>query len=231
MNKLEISGTVSFQETCQDRWQAIYFSSSYGTTFSILGKFKYDKVQKKLLSTTLRLVNYKGPINMAIASAKYKLARKWIEVKERGIAVTKIIRVISIEVEVRGLIITNVNTPVKNEYVLTDCDLKNDVYLEIDRVLLKLNDGGGHKENEVFDSEFFYRDGERNPHAFSLKRIEYMQARNLNPPVDARCIEENVGGKEVSRIERVNPKKEKVDNSAGKSPGNVCPKGYSKIIF
>ncbi|WP_298519838.1 hypothetical protein [uncultured Kordia sp.] len=230
MNKLKISGTVSFQEACQDRWQTVYSSSLYGTMFTILGKFKYDKEKKTLTICKLRLVNYKGMIDLGMENVEYQFDRKWAEVSEKnstGGLDEKLIRVISINVQVRGLI-PNVEKTLEGEYVLTDCDLKNDVYLEIDRFLLELNDGGGHKEKGVFDTEFYYRDGDRTPEAFDT---DYRQAVGLNPTVEARCVTERIEGEEVNRIERSNIIETQNESIADRSPGAVCPKGYSKIIF
>lgn len=168
------------------------------------------------------MINYKGLINLGIQSAEFTPSRKWVKINDINM-VEKIIRIISLKVTLRGLISNTDELEINEVYTLNECDLKNSVYLEIDRVLVKLSGcDGEHTENYVFDSEFYFRDGLREP---EILDTTYRQARDLNPCVNARC--EIIDG--IGRITVED--KENKNNSAIKSPGAVCPKGYSKIIF
>lgn len=225
MDNLSISGTVSFKKECEDRWQTIYSSSLYGTMFSIFGKFKYDEASSTLASAELWLINYKGPIDLGIKEAKFQEHRKFVEMyDELGQVYPKIVRVISLKVVLQGLNeddykIINVNCK------LSKSDLKKDIYFEIDRTMVCLDDvDGKDSKASVFDSEFCYRDGLRNSEYIDM---EYRLAKSLNPTVNMKGEYLDLFG----QIIKPNEENEQDTIVNDRSPGAVCPKGYSKIIF
>ena len=249
MDKLSISGTVSFKKDCQDRWQTVYTSSLYGTMFSIFGKFTYNEVDGKLL-IKLKLINYKGIINLGIHSANFQEPRKKVEVYESPVD-KKIIRVISLKIDLKG-IHENKTYDLEIDPTLSEDDFKNDIYLEIDRELLPLeNDNCQELVDDIFDTEFYYRDGERPNYVFDSNYLNYRQGLLLNFALDDNNNYINSDGHLIDlRGRRVDSQRRLVDEfgdlildddenpipgdfspQGARSPGAVCPKGYSKIIF
>ncbi|WP_046744615.1 hypothetical protein [Kordia zhangzhouensis] len=248
MGKLSISGTVSFKKDCQDRWQTVYTSSLYGTMFSIFGKFTYNEVDGKL-SIKLKLINYKGIINLGIHSADFQKLRRRIEVYDNSID-KKIIRVISLKVNLKG-VHENKTYDLEIDPTLSEDDFKKDIYLEIDRELLPLeNDICNELKDDIFDTEFYYRDGERPNYVFESDYLNYRQGRFLNLALDDNNNYINSDGHLIDlRGRRVDSQRRLIDEfeelipdckgnpkygdfkSRKRSPGAVCPKGYSKIIF
>ena len=126
-----------------DIYQAIYSSQLYGTFFMVFAKFNTKAVSKgyEIQSITLRLMNYKGPINIGISRARFFSPMG----KKSG--------VLKIEVEAlsgnNNMDFTNVKIRANSK-----CDITN--YIEVERSVKELS----HPlTNQVFDEEFFYREG------------------------------------------------------------------------
>jgi len=224
MDKLSISGTVSFKKDCKERWQTVYTSSLYGTMFSLFGKFNYDATNTTLGMIELKIINYKGLIDLGIKDVDFQENRKWVEVyDEDNKLVPKNIRVISLKVVLQGLL--NQHWKDRNiNIILNEVDLADDIYIEIDRELQPLVNDNDRTLEGVFDTEHYYRDGIRPSFKFGGAHIEYRSGSKLNPTMN-RVVDT------TGNITFVRASNDEEDNSSDKSPGAVCPKGYSKIIF
>ena len=129
-------------------YQSIYSTQIYGTFFAIYAKFTLsdtDKDYYTLEKIDLVLVNYKGLINIGLTECEYK----YNEDSKSAI----------LKVEVRALH--------KNKKLEVDCGNKKfkrdgTSVLDVDRRVLPMK-GGKTMENEVFDEEFYYREGVENP--------------------------------------------------------------------
>lgn len=213
---LNISTTVSLGEESKKRWQTVYISQLYGTFFIVYALFNFDREKSCLKSVSLRLINYKGPINLGIKTAKYLPQRKKVLIieNEDGMPIEKIINTVSIKLEVQAL------NPVVQKDVEVTCILNNtgtDYYFEIARHLVPMEEGE-HLVNGVFDSEYYYRDGLREP---ALLDRDFPDARGLNPTVDSDNVFTDDEGNPLNEDELL----------GRRGSGGICPRGYSKLMF
>lgn len=189
---MEFSSNVHLHSDNNDRYQLIYTSQNYGTFYGVFGKFSVEA--QTLKKVDLKLINFKGEVNLGIYHAEFigfgeedieRLLTEGIDTVKCGI----------INLHVRALEVkkdfTNINISCNLE------DLK-DHYLSIRRSVVPIN-----KEcSEVFDTEYYYRDGLRSEYEFSQSYLDYKTGFSIGDVQDIP-----------------------------KGPGGICPKGLSKIII
>ncbi len=140
-------------------YQSIYSSQLYGTFFVIFAKFKTKKISQgyKIKNITLRLMNYKGPINLGISRARFYSEQ--IGESYRGV----------LKVEVEALSGNN-NMDFENVIIKADsrCTITN--FIEVERSVKELSNP---IKNGVFEEEFFYREGfEKKSGKYELKKVK-----------------------------------------------------------
>ncbi|WP_046758505.1 hypothetical protein [Kordia jejudonensis] len=222
MNELSISSTVTFKPESKIRWQTIYSSVLYGTFFQIYGRFDFDSTTNMLMHVEFKIFNYKGAIDLGLVNVKLNYTREYASIYDVPFGF-KTIRVLSFDVEIKALHTNDtIKLDINPTYNLKETDKKS-IYLEIDRKLVSLaNRGINFGDKGVFDTEFYYRDGLRAPHKFDGEHKQYRSAEKLNPTVNSQGQLLDVNGNIIA-MNSAEPIK--------RSPGAVCPKGYSKIIF
>ncbi len=247
-NELSISGTVTFNLNSKDRWQTIYSSVLYDTFFQIYAKFNFDENSNTLKEVEFRLENYKGKIDLGLVKAEFIENKERVKVYDPPFG-DKIIRVLSFVIEIKALE-TNDRLKITPNYTLLTSD-KNSIYIEIDRKLLTLAKKGiNFGPPGFFDTEFYYRDGTRVPYTFKEAYLDFRSGQKLNPQVNINEELINDKGELIDLLgRRVDGQKRLIDTNGNlildpngnptfgdfnmgiKSPGAVCPKGYSKIVF
>ncbi len=144
-------------------YQAIYASQLYGTFFMIYANFtcgKEDKGKGHLLKEIeLKIINYKGLLNLGIAKSKFKPKTKRQRVrKPNGQNVV-------VPTPFGGTI--NVRVRVLHDSNPNDLTIKNinhycpkNSFIEVNRSVQRINpDITKPVTNNVFDEEFYYREG------------------------------------------------------------------------
>ncbi|MCK5400786.1 MAG: hypothetical protein KAJ28_04060 [Flavobacteriaceae bacterium] len=127
-------------------FQSVYASQLYGTFFMIYAKFKSkQKTKYELENIELKLLNYKGLINLGLKRAKFIP-----EIDDEGNTNGG-----NIIVEVQALE-SNTHIQSVNNVKGNKCNI-NDI-LKVDRRVAKLTPSG-HIKNNVIDEEFIYREG------------------------------------------------------------------------
>lgn len=161
---MELINNISLSPTnCGENiYQPIYSSQLYGTFFIVYANFETseDSDNYFLHKIKLKIINYKGLINLGITGASfYKtegcdpenpiINNKNIMLNYKGGY---------IELKVRALynsdndiLVDNISEPIKIS--------KNNSYLNVTRKLDQMHGDDRVFENGVFDNEFFYRDG------------------------------------------------------------------------
>lgn len=142
--EMELIGNVNLSNPKD--YQSIYASQLYGTFFAVYGKFTVEDTDPsdgiyKLLNLRLKILNYKGIINLGIIQA---ILRPVKDEEDKTLGWRLIL-----ELQALG--------------GRTDCDVqcgsyeftKGKSFISVDRRLKKLASIGGH----VFDAEFGYREG------------------------------------------------------------------------
>lgn len=215
---LEFSSIISLNPNYEGCWQSVYFSQLYGTSFGLYAKIIFNKKERTIDKISLRLINYKGVINLGIKSATYNSKRKRIRVEENYSKVdNKYINVISIKLVIQGL-----NKTTKVNDIIIDFKLPEGTenhYLEIDRSLCSMTEKKDEDitDSNVFDSEFYYRDGLRTSDPISR---DYRDAIGVNPTVNSKNKVIDEKGNEIDE-----------NSTTDKGSGGICPKGYSLIVF
>jgi len=201
---MTLSSNIHLSNDSNNRYQFVYASQSYGTFYGVYAQFIVNK--DILIGAKFKLVNYKGILNIGLKSVSYiGIADQDIIYEEEEEEEDKIKTRTSINVPCLNFSI-KVQAFIKNKERITDkinCnlnDLKKDrnkeYYISVERTLIPF------KHNDfLFDTEFRYRDGLRNPYDFSE---EYLSYRNDNNTQELKYLE---------------------------APGGICPKGISKIIY
>jgi hypothetical protein len=140
-----------------NRYQAIYASQRYGTFFGLYGKFNIEKKGKKTLlhGIDLKLMNYKGILNMSIENKPDSIA-----IDEEAVELNRDLNVVLLKVQIRA----KINDPnyEGSLRLLHPIEITGGTYFSVISDLIPLC---GHKDikapyqDGVFDDEFFFRDG------------------------------------------------------------------------
>lgn len=136
-------------EICKkEYYQAIYTSQSYGTFYVVYAEFttEEDNDNYYVKNINLKLVNYKGLINLGIADATFKPILDKDSVS-RG-----------------ALISLSVKAFENDNFTISNCDVKHpfpkkNAQLLVNRNLVAMHADKSPLENGLFDEEFYYRDG------------------------------------------------------------------------
>lgn len=220
---MDLTTTIRLNSNSNDRFQYIYSSQLYGTFFNIYAKFIFNEELGKIEKTVFQIVNYKGLLNIGISDVQLNssivekdtvLFEKYLNEEYRDLKQEKVpskenilemykekdhqVNSISYIIELQAFnpnIIFNLN-----EGVIID--QKENLYLIINRNLRQIE----QSKRNIFDSEFEYRDGLREP--LKLRRAY----RN-------------------GRKEKDNENIKSLDAGIPKGSGGICPKGYSLIVF
>lgn len=150
-------------EICKkDYYQAIYTSQSYGTFYVVYAEFttEDDNDNYYVKNIKLKLVNYKGLINLGIADATFK-------------------PILDADGHSRGALINLTVKAFENDsFTVSNCDSnhpfpKKDAQLLVNRNLAAMHSNKSPLEKGVFDEEFYYRDGidPRGEKGLSLQEI------------------------------------------------------------
>lgn len=137
-------------ETCKkDYYQAIYTSQSYGTFYVVYAEFttEEDNDNYYVKNIKLKLVNYKGLINLGIADATFIPIKDKFDGHSRGALISLTVKAFEHE-----------------DFIIKNCDAthpfpKLNSYLKVNRKLLAMHPDKSPIENGIFDEEFYYRDG------------------------------------------------------------------------
>lgn len=201
--ELNLSTTIKCTEETKDTWQFVYTSQLYGTFFAVYAKVNADSSKKHIDKIALKIVNYKGPINIVIHSAMYDSQRTNYSIQDPIDGHTKNIKIISISLWLTGLIgHSETQKPVE-----VSCDLGEEItFLEINRKLLPLSQHCNSVVDGVFDTEFYYRDGLNSVINKDISKIDGL----------------------TSWDEYNN---QSTNNESLMGPGGICPRGYAKITF
>lgn len=154
---MNFSTTISLSSEDNSRYQAIYASQQYGTFYGLFGKFDIEKRGKRTLlhGIDLKLINYKGILNMSIETGPDSVA-----LDEEARETVRDIPVILLKVEVRAKIQDpNYDSSLR---LLKPIEVKKGTFFSVISEVLPIS---GHKDTKVpfvdgvFDNEFFFRDG------------------------------------------------------------------------
>lgn len=201
--KLNLTSTIICKSELKENWQMVYASQLYGTFFAVYAKINADETNKQINTIDLKLINYKGPINLGIHRADYNQKRKKYRILDHILEKSIEVNLISITLWVHGLS----DRVSLEEPITVNCDAE-DSYLEINRKLLPLSKDDNLVVNGVFDSEFYYRDGLGIPTAINSEEVDGLATwPDFNNP------DYNSGEMELA------------------GPGGICPRGYAKITF
>lgn len=149
--KKELSGTFNLSDN--SRFQGVYASQCYETFFTVYAKFNFDK-NNLLESIVLKLINYKGPINLGFLHLENNH-----ENPNNGINTIFGDKILKMDLMIRGA--TGITETIhKFDTSITKISKDNISVFLIDRILDRLNGSNPFKQN-IFDSEFHYRSGEK----------------------------------------------------------------------
>lgn len=173
MQNFDYTGNIILNEKYNNRRQSLYASQSYGTFYSLFGKFEvkdFSTNSTKLKSLNLELINYKGLLNMEIAG--YKLDSKVLEGDKKVIILTVLIQAATVK---RAETVFHIK-----ESDLSSLEINQEDIFLVRRELLSIYGESKEQldrrvrqnrsgENEplwqpllggIFDNEFFYRNGQ-----------------------------------------------------------------------
>ena len=197
MGHLYFSSNVFLNEQNNDRYQLVYSSQLYGTFFSVYGKFTVSN--NTLKAVKLKLINYKGVLNLNLTDFVIADSFKSVEVQDlmkNNKEVT--LDCLQIGIKVKAF------SEEKNMEQTCNIPLPEESgthYLEVSRTLIEMD-----PNHFVFDEEFKWRDGYNNAIDKDLSKFEGYRRHGAK-------VNTNVSS----------------DEDGGKDPGGLCPKGYQLI--
>ncbi len=142
---MELINNINLSNSNESAYQSIYSSQLYGTFFMIYAIFETRPCINgyEISSIKLRLMNYKGLINLGISRARF-FTEENKENSHHGI----------LKIEVEAMCPNNnIDFPVA---MRRNCQCSIDDYIYVDRSVKKLP---AALHNNVFDEEFLYREG------------------------------------------------------------------------
>lgn len=189
-----------------DDYQALYASQLYGTFFSVYGKFTckipadgetaLGKEEYMIDKIDFKIINYKGLLNLGISAVNMVNAMTYDDVLfENGRPIRSVHKTIELEVQAlcenKDFNYSGLNTKIKRKELLI-----------LERTLKPIHNGMA-MENEVFDDEFYYREGLAGADGKFPSR----------PPI-------------VDKPDT----KSNVKNKAMMFPGTKCPRAINRIV-
>ncbi|WP_299684209.1 hypothetical protein [uncultured Dokdonia sp.] len=137
----QLSGTFILNDN--GRYQAIYGSQNYQTYYTIYANFTFEN--DILQTIDLELINYKGIINMG-----------FLNPNGGDIAVNLSEDVLVLDMPIKGM---TGHTHTQIDVSSKNINISNINNINVFRLLHPLFSHSRHMENNIFDSEFFYRNG------------------------------------------------------------------------
>ena len=158
--------TINLNSKNNNYFQAIYGTQLYGTFFSVFAKFYVvdgeNETEKFVEGIDFFLMNYKGTIELGLVEVKHNSEGFEIYVK-------------ALE-EQRTYSMNRKANPIK----LT----KNNI-INFKRILLKMSEDGPYKDH-VFDSEFYFKDGNT---IIPKIRLDELKEEEINELYDNEIIQ------------------------------------------
>ena len=139
---LDLSGSFIINDF--SRMQSLYSSQNYGTFYEVYALCNFEN--DLLKSIDLKLVNYKGPINIGFLNKLGGNCKLKFDLKSKTLCLILV---------VKGLGNYDSTTITVNENVPIDEIDEFNTY----RLLMPLNVNSDGLENNVFDEEYYYRSG------------------------------------------------------------------------
>lgn len=194
----DLLATINLASTENNNYyQAIYGTQLYSTFFSVFAKFHVVKdeneTEKSVEKIEFYLMNYKGDIELGLVEVKYENEEFKIYVK-------------ALEKQ-KGFVLDRKTNPIKFT--------KNNT-TTFRRVLLKMSENGPYKNN-VFDSEFYIKDGNT---IIPKIRLDELDEDEINELYDNEIIQ--------GILERQN---NTMPDFKARWPGCRCVSGIAKIVF
>lgn len=160
INPHDLTLTISLKKEDQKRMQLVYASQLYGTFFTVFGSFDLEYHNDKpvlLKGVCLRLINYKGQINLGLVSVTMDPVLEEIDKQENSKS-NEVEKELTIHFRVQALQNNDVLKYFRFTEPMNIEGLKNLVF---QRELLPIHnvDKMSAVHSGVFDSEFFDRDG------------------------------------------------------------------------
>lgn len=172
---MELSANVHLSSISNNRYQHIYSSQLYGTFFSIYGRFTITEAHV-LTKVDLKLVNYKGILNIGIKSFQppkietIDLTDEFINQPEGKKSC------LHLEVDLVGF---SNNFEAENNCNIPIDVTNSDFYVVVSRYLDEMNTAGINAP--IFDEEFHYRDGLRSMPINRDGRDLEKELKSMNP--------------------------------------------------
>lgn len=187
---MQLSNHVSFSTKVTRRngthndqyYQSIYTSQLYGTFFVVYANFKTEENltndSYSVKNITLKIMNYKGLINIGIENAEFEAF--WDQEQNNSLG---------------GIITLQLKALASDHCLVRNIDPthpfpKGESFLMVDRKLSKMSSNPDGIQNGIFDEEFFYRDGFQSDASGNL--VPYTQLRTVKPDIDDSITEEDV---------------------------------------
>lgn len=183
-------------EICtKEYYQAIYTSQSYGTFYVVYAEFttEEDNDNYYVKNINLKLVNYKGLINLGIADATLIPIKDEFSGNSKGALLDLTVKAFEQDT------FTVKNYDVSHPYP------KNDSEFLVNRELVAMHPNNSPLEGNIFDEEFYYRDG-----------IDLKGQKGLS--LQERKINNNV------------PNEILLNNITNEGLSFICPVGRGKIL-
>ncbi|GAA0726328.1 hypothetical protein GCM10009430_33180 [Aquimarina litoralis] len=156
--------------TDNENFQFLYGSQLYGTLFGIYGKFTTTEAEEGyyIQEIEFKTINYKGILNINISDLKRPESKDYQPPQDPNAdeesPMPTIQKVLVFLIEVQALKTADPDIEYMN-FIHQNGGNENGIkvdknnFLHFDRRLKKIHENGEALKNNVFDSEFYYREG------------------------------------------------------------------------
>lgn len=185
INNIDLGNSVDYQ--------ALYSSQLYGTFFMVYGKFNAEKSEEdssiyQIKSLRLRILNYKGPVDLKIQDAELHDLKDLDYVEKNGALLDIKVGVMEGSYKYD---VTNFQT-----FNFTKGNEKEKKYLYVERSVKAMSNSEMNESN-IFDDEYFYREGFTITQDEGNEDIKIKQARHkreITPSNPPKTSENNLRG-------------------------------------